>query len=78
VLYVLGRYVDSEADIARVLALEPRHFGALSGLGLCEARRDRLKEAVSAFQRALRVDPNLDGARDSIHNLREEIARRSI
>jgi tetratricopeptide (TPR) repeat protein len=77
-LYVLGRYVDSEADIARVLALEPRHFGALSGLGLCEARRDRLLEAVAAFQRALAVDPNLSGARDSIRNLQVEIQKRSI
>jgi tetratricopeptide (TPR) repeat protein len=78
VLYLLGRYADSEADIARVLALEPRHFGALSGLGLCEARRDRLPEAVAAFQRALEVDPNLAGARESIRNLQAEIARRSI
>jgi len=77
-LYVLGRYVDSEADIARVLALEPRHFGALSGLGLCEARRDRLREAVAAFRRALVVDPNLVGARDSIGALQIEIEKRSI
>jgi tetratricopeptide (TPR) repeat protein len=77
-LYVLVRYVDSEADIARVLALEPRHFGALSGLGLCEAQRDRLREAVAAFQRALVVDPNLAGARDSIRHLQVEIEKRSI
>jgi tetratricopeptide (TPR) repeat protein len=77
-LFLLGRYVDSEADIARVLALEPRHFGALSGLGLCEARRDRLLEAVAAFRRALEVDPNLTGARSSIRNLEIEIQKRSI
>lgn len=77
-LYLLGRYVDAEADITRVLALEPRHFGALSGLGLCEARRDRLQEAVAAFQRALVVNPNLAGARDSIRNLQVEIEKRSI
>jgi tetratricopeptide (TPR) repeat protein len=77
-LYLLGRYADSEADIARVLALEPRHFGALTGLGLCEARRDRLPEAVAAFRRALVVDPNLDGAQDSIRKLQIEIQKRSI
>jgi Flp pilus assembly protein TadD len=78
VLYVLGRYVESETDIAKVLALEPRHFGALSGLGLCEAQRDRLPEAVAAFRRALAVDPNLAGARDSIRRLEVEISKRSI
>lgn len=77
-LYVLGRYMDSESDIARVLKLEPRHFGALSGLGLCETRRDRLLEAVAAFRRALLVDPNLVGAPENIRNLQIEIAKRSI
>jgi len=77
-LYLLGRYLDSEADIARVLALEPRHFGALSGLGLCEAQRDRLPEAVAAFQRALAVNPNMPGVIVNIRNLQAEIAKRSI
>ncbi len=77
-LYLLGRYADSITDIAKVLALEPRHFGALSGLGLCEAQRDRLPEAVAAFQRALAINPNMPGVQINIRNLQDEIARRSI
>lgn len=77
-LYLLGRYKDSIDDINKVLALEPRHFGALSGLGLCEAQRDRLPEAVAAFERALAIDPNLPGAQLNLRNLKLEIARRSI
>ncbi len=77
-LYLLGRFAESRADIARVLALEPRHFGALSGLGLCEAESDHLPEAVSGFQRALAVDPTMPGALENIHRLQNELAKRSI
>ena len=34
VLYLMGRFKESEADVMRTLELEPRHFGALSGQGL--------------------------------------------
>jgi tetratricopeptide (TPR) repeat protein len=77
-LYLLGRYADSVADIDKVLALEPRHFGALSGLGLCEVRRDRLPEAVAAFQRALAVNPNMPGVQFNLRAIQQEIAKRSI
>ncbi len=77
-LYLLGRYADSIADIGKVLALEPRHFGALSGLGLCEAQRDRLPEAVAAFERALAVNPNMPGAILNLRNLKAELSKRSI
>ncbi len=77
-LYLLGRYTESIADIGKVLALEPRHFGALSGLGLCEAQRDRLPEAVAAFERALTINPNMPGVQLNIRALKDEIARRSI
>lgn len=77
-LYLLGRFSESVADIGRVLALEPRHFGALSGLGLCETRRDRLPEAVAAYKRALAVDPTLPGAAFNIKALQDEILKHSI
>ena len=36
VLYLLGRYQQSQKDIDEVLKLEKRHFGALSGQGLVQ------------------------------------------
>ena len=36
VLYLLGRYEQSQKDIDEVLKLEKRHFGALSGQGLVQ------------------------------------------
>ena len=77
-LYLLGRFAASKADIAKVLALEPRHFGALSGLGLCEAELDHLPEAITALQRALAVNPNMPGVQFNLKNLQAELEKRSI
>lgn len=77
-LYLMGRFNESVADIARVLALEPRHFGALSGLGLCETQLDRLPQAVAAFEQALAVDPAMVSARENIRALKAELAKRAI
>lgn len=77
-LYLLGRFADSEKDIDRVLALEPRHFGALSGLGLCDARLNRTKEALEDFRRAQAIDPNLPGVAENIEEMKKRLARESI
>jgi tetratricopeptide (TPR) repeat protein len=59
VLFLLGEYDRSLADIERVLALEPRHFGALAGIGMIRMEKGDLREALAAFRRALAVNPFL-------------------
>ncbi|MDZ7705600.1 MAG: tetratricopeptide repeat protein [Trueperaceae bacterium] len=59
--YLMERYEDSLADIERVLAREPRHFAALAGRGLLPARTGRPRAALEAFERALEINPHLDG-----------------
>jgi tetratricopeptide (TPR) repeat protein len=54
------------ADIAEVLALEPRHFGALSGFGQVALRNGYGREALIGFRRALDVNPHLAGVADAI------------
>jgi tetratricopeptide (TPR) repeat protein len=76
--YLMGNYPASLADIARTLKLEPRHFGALSGLGLVEVQLDRLEEALAAFEKALAIDPHLDSARSNAEQLRQQIQQRQI
>lgn len=56
--YVLGDFEASLADIERTLALEPRHFGALSGAGLIHLRQENLNKAQAAFENLLDVHPN--------------------
>jgi len=70
VRYLRGRFAESAADISRVLALEPRHFGALEGLGLIYLEMDLPRAALDAFEHALSVNPHLPGARERVRRLR--------
>lgn len=64
------RFGRSLADIGETLALEPRHFGALSGLGVIMEALDHEMRAFEAFQRALEIHPNLEGAQEAIKRLK--------
>ena len=56
--FLAGYYGPSMADIARVLALEPRHFGAMSGLGTILEETGDLEGALAAYRKALDLHPN--------------------
>jgi tetratricopeptide (TPR) repeat protein len=57
--YELGNYDASLADIAKVLELEPRHFGALSGRVLIELKQGKRDDALKDMRAALAIDPYL-------------------
>lgn len=76
--YVMGDYQGSLADIARTLALEPRHFGALSGMGLCYLALGDDAKALDAFRRAYKVDPHLPGVAERIKALETKLRGRAI
>ncbi len=63
VLYMMGRHRDSVADVRHVLNLEPRHYGALSGLGMILVALGREEDALAWLRRALELNPYLDGVR---------------
>ena len=67
--FMQGRYDESLADIAKVLALEPRHFGALSGKGMVLSALGRPAEALHAMKDALAINPNLSSTKDAIERL---------
>ena len=69
--YLMGNDEASIRDIEETLRLEPRHFGALSGLGLIMLRNDRPLAALRSFEAALEVHPHLPAARAHLEPLRQ-------
>jgi tetratricopeptide (TPR) repeat protein len=76
--YLLGQFDASMADIDKTLELEPRHFGALSGLGLIQMTLEHDEQAIDAFERALSIHPQMTGPRANIEALKERIKSKSI
>ncbi len=61
VLYLMGRFKESEADVVRTLELEPRHFGALSGQGLIRIALQDWTGAIYFLESALKINPHMHG-----------------
>ena len=68
-LFLMGDFVASVEDIKRTVTLEPRHFGAWSGLGLVYTHMDDDAAALQAFEQALEVNPHLPGARHNVESI---------
>ncbi|MCB1492406.1 MAG: hypothetical protein KDJ77_11530 [Rhodobiaceae bacterium] len=76
--YVMKNYGESIGDIQHTLALEPRHFGAMSGLGAILRTLGEKDGAYEIYTRALAVNPFLKGAQEAIDDLREDVRGRGI
>ena len=70
--YMMGRYVESTADVVATLALEPRHFGALSGQGMIYMRLDNSEKAIEYMEKALEVNPHMLGVQETIEILKKQ------
>jgi tetratricopeptide (TPR) repeat protein len=73
--YLMGNNDASVADIRETLAREPRHFGAISGLGLIFLREKNLQAALDAFEQVLTISPGSPSARGSVERVRREMGR---
>ncbi len=76
--YLMGDYGASVKDIDRTLELEPRHFGALSGLGLIMVAMENEEAAIAAFEATLAVHPFAAGAQQNLEILRARQKRRTF
>jgi tetratricopeptide (TPR) repeat protein len=76
VYYMLGQYEKSLADCDEVMKRNSYHFGALSGYGLIHLKLRHPEQALAWFEKALAINPNLDGIRDSANTLRELVIQK--
>jgi tetratricopeptide (TPR) repeat protein len=76
--FLMQDYGHSVSDIREVLLREPRHFGALSGLGLILQEIGDDKHALEAYRKALAIDPHLEHLPDVVKALREKVEGRDI
>ncbi|OQM76277.1 tetratricopeptide repeat protein [Manganibacter manganicus] len=76
--FLMKDYAKSLADIDEVLKLEPRHFGALSGLAQIMTETDHKKDALAAWERVLDIYPMLRSAQDQVATLSDELAGEAI
>jgi tetratricopeptide (TPR) repeat protein len=66
-------YAASLADCTRTLRINPFHFGAMAGVGHCQASLGRLDRALEAYDRALQMHPHMDGIRQSVQHIRSKM-----
>ena len=76
--YLQNDYARSLADIQQVLIREPRHFGALAGLGMIMQDLGEDKRALDAFRKALDVNPHLEKVPELVKTLSEKVEGRDI
>ena len=73
VLYLMDEYQSSLDDIKITLALEPRHFGALSGQALNYIELNQYEKAIKSYKDVQKIYPIMDGAKKMIPELQELI-----
>jgi tetratricopeptide (TPR) repeat protein len=78
IFYMKKEYGRSLADIREVLRIEPRHFGALTGLGLILQDVGDDKQALEVYRRAIDVYPRIQRIPDIIKTLSEKVEGREI
>lgn len=76
--YMQNDYARSLADIREVLIREPRHFGALAGLGMIMQDVGDEKRALEAYRKALAINPHLEKIPEQVKALTEKVEGRDI
>lgn len=75
-LHRAGRYGEAVDDIARALALNPQHFGALAGLGLILEETGYETRALEVFRAAQAIHPHQPAIRRAVERLEARVSGR--
>jgi len=71
--FLIDEYGLSIEDIGRTLALNPRHFGALSGLGVILEEIGDSKNALVAYRSAFEINPHRENLVEAISRLENDV-----
>ena len=69
--YLMQEYEKSIRDCDKTIALNPVHFGALSGAGLCYLELHNLPQALDSFERAIAVNPNMSQIQRYVEDIKK-------
>ncbi len=72
--FAMNNYSKSMLDIEKTLELEPRHFGALAGMGMIFLTLNKKEQALAAYQKALEVYPLMRDVQKTVGELEEQMA----
>lgn len=78
VFFLMEEFGAAMADIEQVLILEPRHFGALAGLGIMLEMMGQDRPALRAFQAALVIYPAEENVNDAVERLETSTGGRTL
>ena len=78
VYYLQKQYKLSQADINKVIELENRHFGALSGQGMVQIKLDNLEKALESYKNVLEIYPSNQSAQTLVDEIEKTIKEETI
>ena len=76
--FQLGELGLSLADVAKTLALNPRHFGALSGLGMIFEELNEPDKALEVYRAALKLNPHLTNVQEAVKRLDAQLGGQEL
>ena len=78
VYYYQKKYQLSQSDIDKVIELENRHFGALSGQGMVQIKLDNLEKALESYKKVLEIYPSNKAAQTLVDEIEQTIKEETI
>ena len=78
VYYYQKKYKLSQSDIDKVIELENRHFGALSGQGMVQIKLDNLEKALESYKKVLEIYPSNKAAKTLVNEIEQTIKEETI
>ena len=75
VYYMLGKFDVSIMDIHETLKLEPRHFGAMDGMGLIFIEMKKFEKALDIYDQMLKIFPNSTATKEKKERMLNYISK---